>query len=156
LPRVATGKPCGRVAVARSCPQTHADAAASAGRNPFFHATRVDHMIARVYITKDRRNLLPLERVGSCDKSERRNNDFTAETGGTNGNFQGDCRIAHCDAVFDAQKISKVSFKLLDVRTIIGKPPSIQQIVDSCQEPFTVTNVGSPYMQFLSEGREIS
>jgi len=44
------------------------------------------------------------------------------------------------------------TFKFLDRCAIVCQPPGIQYGVDTIKKPFTITNIGLPYMQLVRKG----
>ena len=71
---------------------------------------------------------LPLQSMGSRDKSERRDNHFTLEISRRGGNLQRHGGIADGNAMFYPNQLGNFLLKFLYERAIIGKPFSIQHI----------------------------
>ena len=65
--------------IASPAPRVHADDPGGARRDQFFDSVWIDRVSVGVYVTEDRRDLLPLKRVRGCDKGERRDDYFACE-----------------------------------------------------------------------------
>ena len=59
----------------------------------------------RIHVAKNRRNFLPLQCVRRGDECVSRHNDFSAQFEGTDGNLQGNSRVAHGDAMLRANEL---------------------------------------------------
>ena len=73
-------------------------------------------MCSRVDVAKDRRDLLPLQRVGGCDGGKGWDDDLTSEPESPDIDLKINRCVAHGDTVSDTQERSDPAFQLLDVR----------------------------------------
>src|SRR2546423_676378 len=100
-------------------------------------------------IAKNGCDLLPLECVRGGNESERRNDYFTVKTESANGYFQSDRRIAHGDAVLNADEICDSLFKFPFVGAHVREPLRIENLIKALKQTFAVTDIGSTHVQFF-------
>ena len=55
--------------------------------------------------------------------------------------------------MFDADQFAYVLLELLQIRSVIGEPSSVQDIVNSGEKRAAVSNVGPANMQLVRKGR---
>src|SRR5215813_1141384 len=98
----------------------HADYSSRSWGYQLFHSLWIEAVCLRINVAKDRRDLLPLKRVGCGYESEGRDNDFALQLQGANCDFKTDGCVADGNAMRDAGYFSDSFLKLADVSTSIG------------------------------------
>jgi hypothetical protein len=137
----------------RTPPEMDPDNAGSPGGYHLFHTKRVDAMADRLYVAKYGRYFLPLQRMGRSHKREGRQDYFAGQTQSPNGDFKPHRAVAHSYTVSNAQEVRNTALELPDVRSLIGKPSSIQDVVDALQETSSIANIGTPHVEMILECR---
>jgi hypothetical protein len=120
-----------RFDIARSPPQMDTDDPRGSGRNHLFGTARVDIVRGRVHVTESRCNFVPLERVSGGDKGKRGDKDLAGETRGFDSDFERYRSIASGDTVANTYQVGDSLLELPYIRTIVGQPSAIQQILDA-------------------------
>src|SRR5918994_3438912 len=103
-----------RLDLAGASPNMYAQNTGCAGCEQAFYLCGIDIMSERVHITEDRRDLLPLQCVCAGNKCKRRHDDFTLQAEGTRSNLQGNCGIAHGNAMLHSQERRQLLLPLPD------------------------------------------
>ena len=142
-----------RLHSADTSPKMDADDAGRARCDHAFDFVWVDVVGGRIYVAEHRCYFLPLQRVGGRDKGEGGNDYLALKSCRANGKLQRDRAIANCDAMLGAYKPGDLGFKLLDISSIVRKPPAIQHVVDSGQQPTAVPDIRASDVEGLAEGR---
>ena len=119
----------------------------------FFHFCNVKVVCARINITEDGSNFLPLKRMGGSDKGEGRNDDFAFESQSPNNNFQSDGRVTHRYAMLDTNEVGEPLLKLLHVRPVVTQPTPIQKVLNASHQSPAVPNVRPTDMELVAERR---
>src|SRR5215210_4658287 len=131
----------------------HADDAGRARRNAPFDVMRVERMGYRINIAKDRRDALPLQRMGSRCKGERRHNHFALQIQRANCNLQTNGRVAHRDAVFDADQPGNTPLEFAQVTPVVSQPTALKYVADEFQQPCFVAQIRTPDKKLLTKSR---
>ena len=96
-----------------SSPQVDTDDSCCAFGYQLLHTRRINVVRRRIYVAKDRSDLLPVEGVGGRDKSERRDDDLACESSCLDRNFETHRGIAYGDAAPHFYKFGNSLLQLL-------------------------------------------
>src|SRR2546430_5122034 len=99
------------------------------GRSRGDHALdllRIDRVAAWLDIAEYRGDLLPLECMGRGDEGERRHDHFPLQPERPGSDFEGDRAVTHRDRVPASDLLGDLGFELVDVRTIVGEPTTVE------------------------------
>src|SRR5258705_5047474 len=110
----------------------------------------------RIDVTKYGCDFLPLQSVCSGNKCERWNDDLAFHSQSTNRDFQSNVSIAHCNTMLHPNLLGYFSLKFLNKRSVVGKPPSIEHVINLAHQQFAVSNIRSADVQSLRECRTSS
>src|SRR6516225_5662801 len=95
----------------------------------------------------------PLQCVSEGNKSKRRNDDLAGEAYSFRQNFKSYRGVANSNAMFDADQFANVLLELLQIRSVIGEPSSIKDVVKSVKKCAAVSNIGPTNMQLIRKDR---
>ena len=136
-----------------SPPHINRENPAGPGRNQTFYFSMIDSVTLRIDIAEDGRDPEPLQCVRGGDESERRQDNFAFETECTNHDFERSGRITRRNAVLHPGQFSDVLFKPDHVWTIVRKPSSIENVVNSIRKLLPVADVRTANVQWLLKRR---
>src|SRR4029077_9021316 len=139
--------------VARPSPQMHPDDAAGAGGNEFLGLPWIDVVCCSIYVAEYGSDPHPPESMCSGCESKLRNDNLAGETYGFRQDFKAYRGVTNSDAMFDADQFANVLLELLQTRSVIGEPSSIQDIVNSVEKRAAFSNVGPTNMQLVRKNR---
>jgi len=134
-------------------PHVHAENARGARRNQAFHLCRIQVVRSRIDITKDGRDLLPLERMRRGHKGEGGHDDLACQAQSTAGDLQGHGGVTHGDAVSHPDQVGNTLLELAHVGAVVAEPAAVQHVIEPFVEPAAVANVGPTNVERLGKGR---
>ncbi len=139
------------VHVARSPPQVDAhDSGGSLGYERF-DSRRIDVVRRGVDIAEHGGDALPPQRVSRRDECQRGHDDFTRKAERARREFESDRRVARGQTVFHAEQGTDSFFDFPHARSVIGEPPSIQDLIHTLQEKLAVSGVRKADVARLTE-----
>src|SRR5690606_18067482 len=100
------------------------------GRDRRFHAIRVQRVMVRLDVDKDRSDLVPEERVGGGDEREGRRDDLTGEAHALDRDLQRERAVVEQAEVLSREFSHERLAIALEDRAIVGEPrvvPDLRQ-----------------------------
>ena len=134
-------------------PDVNADDPRCARREACLDLFGIEVVRFRVYVAENRRDAVPLQRVGSGDKRVGGDHDFPGQSRRPYGDLQADSGVADGDAVLHAEHGGQALLELLRERAVIGEPAAIQHVVDARHQPVSIADIGPPDVErFWKQG----
>ena len=92
-------------------------------RDRFFHLFRIQRVMVRLNIHKNRPNLVPVKGMGGGYKSEWGRDYFAGQPHALQGDLECQCPVVKQAEVFRVKMAAKLALIALHDRAVVGKPP---------------------------------
>ena len=113
----------------------------------------IDIVGAGIDVTKDWRDSLPLEGMRGSNESEGRDDHFARQAQRTDYDPECDRGIAGGDAMFDADEFRHAPLKFLDIRSPVGEPTPVQDVIHAPPKISAIANIWTSYVKRIFKGR---
>jgi len=114
---------------------------------------RINGQAAGINVAEDWSQADPVKRVGAGDEGESWHQHLATQVEGTRSDFQADRRVADSHNVPHTDPACNCPLEFLDKRPVVGKPTSVQHVIDAVEERPPVNDVGPSNVKWLLKGR---